>query len=470
MSAPALDLARVRHAHLVGIGGMHMSAIAALLLARGVRVSGSDLQPSPYTRRLEALGATVAYSHAAEHIGGADLVIATVAVRPENPEIAAARARGIPVIVRAEAVAALMHGYRAICVAGTHGKTTTSALIAFALKHAGRDPAYLLGADVPDLGGNAAPGSGAEIVVEADEYAEAFLHYTPDIAVITNVDTDHLDYFRTDAAIDRAFAAFAARVRPGGRLICCADSPRLRAIARAVTPTLPAQLELYALDAADGAALWTARVESVAPEHTFSVLRGGVLYGRFTTPLAGRHNVANCLGAIAALDAARLAPEAIREAIARFRGARRRMETLGERDGVLVIDDYAHNPAKVAATLAAVRERYPGRRILVVFQPHTYSRTAYLLDRFATAFTDADLLAILPTYAARETPEAGLDAGALARAIAQPAPALLASYQDAVQWLRGHTGAGDIVLTLGAGPVDAVARAFLGEDEAEAKP
>jgi UDP-N-acetylmuramate--alanine ligase len=465
MSAATIDLNAVRRAHLVGIGGMHMSAIAAVLLARGIAVSGSDVQLSPYTERLARQGATIHLGHDAANLGDADLVVATVALKDDNPEIAAARARGLPVLIRAEMVAALMQQKMAVCIAGTHGKTTTSSLVAYGLVVAGRQPSYLLGADALDLGGNAAPGAGAEIVVEADEYSDAFLHYAPDLALITNVDTDHLDYFGTDAAIDRSFAAFVARVRPGGTIIGCLDSPRLRALLRpgdGASPNAAAAIEGYALDAENvAAAEWAATIESTAPEHRFSVTYRGRPFGGFVTLLPGRHNVADCLGAIAALHPLGVPLAAMQRAVATFRGAKRRFELLGERNGVLVVDDYAHNAAKVAAALAAAREKYPQRRLIAVFQPHTYSRTAYLLDRFRDAFAAADMLLLLPTYAARETPAAGLDATALARAITTPRPVALESYDDAIGWLAAHSRAGDLLLTLGAGPIDAVARGFL---------
>ena len=465
MNESTIDLARARHAHLVGIGGMHMSAIAALLLARGVRVSGSDIQPSPYTERLARQGATVYIGHDAAQVGDADLVVATVAIKDGNPEIEAARARGLPLLIRAEMVAALLQGKTAVCIAGTHGKTTTSSLVTHGLAVAGRAPSYLLGADALDLGGNAAPGDGPEIVVEADEYADAFLHYTPDLALVTNIDTDHLDYFGSDAAIDRSFTTFLQRVRPSGRIVGCLDSARLRTILYpdgAPNPALAAPPEGYALDGANAVlAAWTAEVVSTAPEHLFVVRRKGSVFGEFVTLLPGRHNVSNSLGAIAALTALDVPLAAQQQAIASFHGAKRRFELLGERDGVLVIDDYAHNAAKVAAALSAARERYPDRRLVAVFQPHTYSRTAYLFDRFRAAFADADALLLLPTYAARETPEAGLDAAALARAIERPRAAYAESYEDAVTWLQAHTRPGDLVLTLGAGTIDTVARAFL---------
>jgi UDP-N-acetylmuramate--alanine ligase len=456
-----IDLSRLRHVHLVGIGGRHMSAIARILLARGIAVTGSDIAPSAYTQRLEHAGATIYAGHAAENVGRADLVVTTVAARETNPELRAARERGIPVVVRAEMVAALMQGKTAVCVAGTHGKTTTSSLLAFALQLAGRAPAYLLGGDALDLGDNASPGAGSEIVVEADEYAEAFLHYWPDVAVITNVEIDHLDYFKTEQRLLGAFAAFLGRVRPGGTLAVCVDSPALRDLVtdRAVRGTIAAEVQTYALDRS---ADWTARFDRyTAALQQFTVFHRQRQFDTFTTPLAGRHNVANCLGAIAALHALGVSKPDIVRAIAAFRGARRRFEHVGSRDGVTVFDDYAHHPTEVRATIAAARERFAGKRLVVVFQPHTYSRSEYLLDGFRRCFRAADRLLLLQTFAARETAEAGLDAYQLASHISAPVPSVVDDHAAAVRWLLANARPGDLVLTMGAGNVDGVGREFL---------
>lgn len=460
-SEQPIDLSHLRRVHLVGIGGMHMSAIASILLSRGVTVTGSDIAPSRFTARLEQEGATVYEGHDAAHLGDPDLVVATVAAKETNPEILAARDRNIPLVIRAEMVAALMQGRTAVCVAGTHGKTTTSSLLAFALRAAGRDPTYLLGGDAVDLGRNAAPGDGPEIVVEADEYAEAFLHYQPDVAVVTNLEIDHLDYYHTEERLIAAFAAFMARVRPEGTLITGVDSERLRGLVekngRTKRPQIGARVQTYALDRE---ADWTARIERTGAEQTFSVSCAGSPFGAFTTPLAGRHNVSNCLGAIAALHALGVGLGGMQGAIAGFHGARRRFELVGDVNGVRVMDDYAHHPTEVAVNIAAARDRFPGRRLVIVFQPHTFSRTSYLLDEFRTCFAGADLLLLLQTYAARETAAAGLDAEQLADAIS-PRPVVANDQDEAVAWLQANTAPGDVVMTMGAGSVDGVGRAFL---------
>ncbi len=458
-ASSAIDLASLKRVHLVGIGGMHMSAIASILLSRGVAVSGSDIAPSRYTERLEQDGAIVYRGHDARNLGNPDLVVATVAAKETNPEIVSARERGIPLVIRAEMVAALMQGLTALCVAGTHGKTTTSSLLAYALSRAGREPTYLLGGDAVELGRNAASGAGPEIVVEADEYAEAFLHYAPDIAVITNVEVDHLDYYRTEQRLLTAFGRFMAQVKPSGRLIVCSDSERLDTLAAAGVRegSIAAPVESYAL--ARGAD-WNAAITRTGQEQAFSVTHRERTYGEFVTPLAGRHNVSNCLGAIAALDALGVEYNAVRSAIAGFHGARRRFEFVGETGAITVMDDYAHHPTEIAVNVSAFHERFPGRRLVLVFQPHTFSRTSYLLDEFRACFSDVDLLLLLQTFAARETAEDGMDATQLA-GVLEPVPEVAANEPAAVEWLLRNTRPGDVVATMGAGTVDAVGRGFL---------
>lgn len=464
---PAPAAALPRRVHLVGIGGMHMSAIAQVLLSAGVWVSGSDLQDTDLTRRLAALGATVHHGHAAAHVGDAELVVVTAAAKPDNPEVVEARRRGIPVISRAEMVARLTAGRTTIAVAGTHGKTTTSSLIAFLLARAGKAPGYLLGGESLDLGGNAAAGSGPAMVVEADEYARAFLAYRPHVAVVTNIEPDHLDYYGSPTALTDAFRQFLRRVEPGGRIIACADSAPLAAL---TAEPLPATVERYRVlpatpaggPSANGAD-WLALDEGPdgSGGRSFVVLRWGQRVGRFTISRPGRHNVANALAAIAAGAALGLTTEEMRTALPHFRGARRRFELVGEARGVTVMDDYAHHPTEIRATLAAAREHFPGRRLVVLFQPHTYSRTQYLFDEFRLCFADADALFILETYAARETPAAGLGATDLARAVTMPPARYVDSIKAAVKSLKKMVRSGDVVFTMGAGDVNAAGPALL---------
>ena len=437
--------------HLVGIGGMHMSAIAQILLSEGIAVSGSDLALTPLTDRLEALGAIVHAGHDAANLGDAGLVVTTAAAKRDNPELAEARRRGTPVLMRHEMVARLMQGRIALAIAGAHGKTTTTSLVAFMLKRAGLEPSYLIGGESLDLGGNAAPGAGKHIVVEADEYAGAFLAYHPQIAVVLNIDVDHLDYFGSEAALLDAYRGFMTNVPANGVLIAGADSHRLAALLATCRPALLARVERFSLERdAD----W--RADEIVPEpggSSFSINSRQGSHGRYRLHLPGRYNVANALAAFAAGHAAGLNDEVMRQAIANFHGAHRRFELIGTAAEITVIDDYAHHPTEVAAMLAAARARYPGRRLVVIFQPHTFSRTQYLLDGFRGCFAEADVLFLLQTFAARETPEAGIDARRLADEVRAPRPHFIETAAEAVSALALELRSGDVCLTVGAGSV-----------------
>jgi len=439
--------------HLVGVGGMHLSGIARILVAWGHRVTGSDLRLSPLTEQLAALGVTVLEGHKAENVGDAQLVITTSAAKDDNPELIEARQRGILVLKRHEFVAKLMEGRHAICVAGTHGKTTTTGLIAAMLVRAGRSPTYLVGGEVRDLGTNAAPGEGKELVVEADEFDRAFLAYHPDLAVVTNVEPDHLDIYGSFDEYARCFAQFMTQVPPDGLLIACADSPTVRELLAQTKPS--ARVETYALEQP---ADWQAGDVETLPDggHAFTARHRGEEIGRFTIALAGLHNVANGLAGIAAGHALGVPVGTMRQTLAAYSGARRRFELVGEAAGVTVMDDYAHHPTEVAATVAAARERFAGRRLIAVFQPHTYSRTAYLLDGFRTCFRDLDELLVLATYAAREPESAGMDAQQLAYMIEAPRARYVATFEEAAQAALELLRPSDVFFTIGAGDVDAV--------------
>jgi UDP-N-acetylmuramate--alanine ligase len=446
--------------HLVGIGGAHMSAIARILMAWGHTVSGSDQRPSPLTERLSAEGASVFEGHEAKNVGQAALVVTTSAAREDNPEIAEARRRGLPVIKRAEMVARLMEGRYAVAVAGTHGKTTTSALIAFILKQAGFSPTYLIGGEVADLGGNAAAGSGRHIVVEADEFDAAFLSYHPQLAIVTNVEPDHLDIYGSLERLTETFGRFLGQVPADGRIIGGGDNAAVRRLlgldgSPPAAPLVARYVESYALDRP---ALWTAEALEPQPDgcHSFHVLRRSQFFGSFHTGVPGRHNVANALAAIAAAHALEVPLKTVQEAISAFRGVRRRFELVGEASGVTVMDDYAHHPTEVRATLAAAHQRFAGRRLVCLFQPHTYSRTRYLLEGFRTCFEGADELLIAETYAARETPEAGMDGRQLAEAIERPRARFVATFEEAAKTAAALLRPSDVFFTIGAGDVDQV--------------
>ncbi|MBI2723599.1 MAG: UDP-N-acetylmuramate--L-alanine ligase [Chloroflexi bacterium] len=444
--------------HLVGIGGAHMSAIAQILRAWGHAVTGSDQRESAMTQRLAALGITVQIGHRAEHVGDAELVVTTSAAHGDNPELAEALRRGVPVIKRAEMVARLMDGRYSIAVAGTHGKTTTSGLIAHMLVEAGLDPTYLIGGEVRSLRSNAAAGDGRYIVVEADEYDRAFLSYTPDVAVVLNVEPDHLDIYGTAEEVQSAFAQFMAASPKDGHVIACGDSPRVRAILDA-GGLRAGDVQTYALDRP---AHWRASGVVQTPEgQTFEVEAGGTTLGAFTITLAGRHNVSNALAGIAAGATIGLEPALMRTALASYRGTQRRFETVGEAGGVLVMDDYAHHPTEVAANIRAARERFAGRRLVLLFQPHTYSRTAYLLDEWTSCFAGVDALYLTHTYAAREEAEAGMSGRDLAAHLLAPPATYVDSFEDAAARLASDLRAGDVFFTMGAGDVDSVGRVVL---------
>jgi UDP-N-acetylmuramate--alanine ligase len=437
--------------HLVGIGGMHMSAIGQLLLERGVTVSGSDLVPSNFTRKLEGLGATVHEGHAAENVpAGTALLVTTAAAGDDNPEIAEARRRGITVLLRAEMVARLMEGKKVIAVAGAHGKTTTSSLIAFILSEAGRKPMYLLGGESIDLGGHAAWGDGDECVVEADEYKRAFLEYTPTVAVILNVEADHLDYYGTAEAYQGAFVDFAKRLVEGGTLLACWDDAGAREVSEMVEDE-PVRVETYGTE---GVRFWQAtNIERTDRAARFTLTRGGKPLGQLQTTVPGIHFVRNATAAAAVCLGLGVEFETIRAATARFQGARRRFEIVGETGGVLVMDDYAHHPTEVRATLATARTRFPERRLIGVYQPHTYSRIAYLWDEWTKCWAGLDELVVLETYAARERPEAGRSAKDLAAAIETPSAHYATGFDDAARQAVDLARPGDVIFTIGAGDV-----------------
>jgi len=443
--------------HLVGAGGIHMSGIGQILLQRGHEVSGSDLTLSEHTRRLQALGGRVFQGHDAAHVARAELVVATAAARGDNPELVEAAARGIPVVSRAEMVQRLLAGREVLAVAGTHGKTTTSAMAAVMAIRGEREPLVLIGGDVRDLDdANARDGAGPLAIVEADEYAGAFLQYEPRIAVVTNIEADHLDYYGTEERLRDTFLEFSRRVSQDGTLIVCADNAWAAELAE-TREAEGARVERYGIDAADVAWRATRVRGNDRGGMDFVVLLDGQELGRMSLAVPGRHNVLNALGALAATMRAGVDFHRAAAAAAGFLGARRRFEVLGEAEAeggaVTVVDDYAHHPTEIRATLSAARGRFPGRRLVGCFQPHTYTRSQYLLEDFRTCFEALDALYLLRTYEARETADRGMDASALAREITRPTPVYLDSFEEAAERLAADLAGGDVLFTLGAGDV-----------------
>jgi UDP-N-acetylmuramate--alanine ligase len=450
------------HYHIVGIAGAGMSAIAHVLLDQGYTVGGSDMQRNALSDALAARGATIRQGHSGEYLAGADALVVTSAAQPDHPELRAARERGIPILKRADLWREWSAQRDVVAVAGTHGKTTTTAMIALALTRAGRDPGYLIGGEAPDLPRNAGWGDPqAPLVIEADEYDRTFLALTPRVAVITNVEWDHVDIYPSPADYDAAFRAFAGAVRNPRDLIICGDD------AGAVRAAEQPDATQYGIDDAvanDPVSCRRVLLDWMAANAradedgtTFDVWRydrrtfATYSLGPCRLQLSGAHNVRNALAALAATSALGIAPEQAIAALGEYRGTRRRFELKGESGGITVIDDYAHHPTEVRATLAAARDRYPGRRLVAYLQPHTYSRTLALLDTWAPAFGDADVVRIGEIYAARETDSLGIDSAALARRIDHPDTRAVGGMTHAVEALQALLTPGDVLLTLGAG-------------------
>jgi UDP-N-acetylmuramate--alanine ligase len=443
-----------RTVHLVGVGGAGMSGLARLLLAGGHRVTGSDRSESATLEALRALGAEVWAGHDGVRMGRPDLVVASTAIRPANPELVAARILDIPVLGRAQLLALLMAGKVGIAVAGTHGKTTTTGMVVAILEAAGLDPSFAVGGDFKASGVNAAAGQGPHFVAEADESDGSFLELAPTVAVVTNVEADHLDHWGDLDAVRAAFRAFVGRLPADGTAVLCADDPGALELAGAAA----CQVVTYGFAA--GAAV---RGEVLAIDGRgarFAVFAGDERLGEATLVVPGRHNVANALGAVAAALAAGAPFQAAQAALARFTGAARRFHLRAEAGGVTVVDDYAHHPTEVAASLAAARLG-GWKRLVAVFQPHLYSRTRLFADEFGRALAAADLVVVADVYAAREDPEPGVDGALVARAAHRARPDLDCVHEPDRAALAGRVAAlvqpGDLVLTLGAGDITTLA-------------
>jgi UDP-N-acetylmuramate--alanine ligase len=451
----------VRHIHFVGIGGIGMSGIAEVLLSIGEKflVTGSDLKKSSITERLESMGATVWEGHRAENITGADVVVISSAIREDNPEVAAARQRLVPVIRRAEMLAELMRLYRhGIAVAGTHGKTTTTSMIAHMMTNAGFDPAVVVGGRVAHLGSNARLGRGDYIVVEADESDESLLMLTPTIAVLTNVDRDHLDHFSGGIEqIKQCFAAFVNRVPFYGTIVLCLDDTNVQAIIpqitrRTISYGLAAQADISASSIEQDPAFGS----------RFKVTAFGKEMGEVSLGVPGLHNVYNALASVSVGLDLGSDFQHLASALGQFRGADRRFQVKGEKSGVLVVDDYGHHPTEIKATLEAARTS--GRRVVALFQPHRYTRTRDLFDEFARSFYGADVLLITDIYPASEEPIEGITAAALADHVERFGHrnvAYIGQISGAALTLREKVRPGDLVLTLGAGNVNQAADELL---------
>ena len=443
--------------HFVGIGGAGMSGIARIMMSRGITVSGSDSAPSGLLDELAAAGARVAVGHAADNLGAADTLVVSTAIRPDNPELVAARQRGARVIHRAAALASVMLGYEGIAIAGTHGKTTTTSMITTVLLHAGADPSYVIGGILAETGLGAAQGAGRAFVVEADESDGSFLMFTPHAAVVTSVEADHLDNYGTLAAIEAAFAAFAGRLTVGGFLLASADDPG----ARALTAKVPPGVSALTYGTATGADYRLTGIEARGM-HTALAVTGGpgtVLAGagpvRLEIAVPGLHNARNAAAAFAMTAELGVAVADVVAGLAAYRGARRRMELKGEADGVQVIDSYAHHPTELAADLAAAHDIAGGEpgRVIAIFQPHLFSRTRIFAAEFGAALGLADEVLVLDVYAAREDPEPGVTGRLVADAVPGGRAMFLPDMATVPAAVAGLAKPGDLVLTMGAGDV-----------------
>jgi UDP-N-acetylmuramate--alanine ligase len=444
-----------QHAHFIGIGGIGMSGIAEILLNLGMKVSGSDLRRGPVTDRLASLGATIYEGHDASHVAGATVVVTSSAVSPLNPETLEAHAHKIPVIQRAEMLAELMRLKYGIAIAGMHGKTTTTSMVASVLTAGGLDPTVVVGGRVDALGSNARLGSTQYLVAEADESDRSFLKLSPILAVVTNLDREHMDCYRDMADVERAFLDFMDKVPFYGAVTACVDNALLKGI-------LPrARRRVFTYGVSDEADY---RLEYLAAGQgrfaRFLVHAAKEPLGPFQLHVPGRHNVLNATAAVAIACQLGVPSDKIADGLNRFRGVDRRFHLRGQARGVTVVDDYGHHPTEIRATLAAARE-CGYKRIHVVFQPHRYTRTLDLLDDFAEAFKDADTVTVLPIYAANEEPIPGVTAEALAARIAGPKTEFVEDFASAVAVVAAQASEGDLIMTLGAGNVSQLAPQIL---------
>ncbi len=441
--------------HFIGIGGAGMSGLARILLASGIRVSGSDLAASPVISKLRESGAQVFIGHAPENLQeGVDRVVVSSAIPPSNVELRAARERGLEVMSRGELLARVMSRYRGIAVAGAHGKTTTSSMISLVLTQCGLDPTFIIGGEVNDIGGNAKLGKGEFLVAEADESDGSFLKLEPYAAVITNIDNDHLDYYKNVEEIARAFQKFLSSLKPGGFAVLCTDNARVRELR-------PGKIEVLTYGLEGTPDFRAEEVTQTGFKTQAVIFRNNRKLGRLTLAVPGLHNVQNSLAAIAVGMRLGLSFPAIVEALATFRGAQRRFQLVAQFNGIRVIDDYAHHPAEIRALLQAVVGLQP-QRTIVVFQPHRYTRTYFLKEEFGEAFQGADLVIVTDIYAAGEKPLDGVTSELIVEALRKNGQHViyLGQLEAAEEFLLQEHRPGDVILTVGAGNVWTVGQNF----------
>lgn len=444
---------KIRNIHFVGIGGIGMSGIAEVLLNLGYRISGSDLKETEVTRRLQALGCEISYGHRRENVKEADVVVVSSAIRPNNPELQVAEERLIPVIPRAEMLAELMRMKVGIAIAGTHGKTTTTSLIATVLGAAGLDPTVVIGGRLNSIGSNAKLGQGDFLVAEADESDGSFLKLMPTIAVVTNIDPEHLDHYRGIDEIKEAFLHFLEKIPFFGLAVLCLDHPHIQSL----LPKLKKRFTTYGLTTQ--ADFHAEEIEFEGLSSSFDVFHQREKIGRLRIQMPGLHNVYNALAAVATAFELDIPFEVVREALKDFGGIQRRFQIKGEKKGILIVDDYGHHPVEIMATLKAAKTGWK-RRIIAVFQPHRYTRTHALFQEFLSAFYDADVLILTDIYAAGEDRIEGVEAKALFEGIREYGHkdvTYLPDKREIVDHLLRIQTPGDLVITLGAGDIYQVA-------------
>ncbi|MEU9499841.1 UDP-N-acetylmuramate--L-alanine ligase [Streptomyces sp. NPDC048196] len=460
--APAIP-ASMDRPHFIGIGGAGMSGIAKILAQRGARVAGSDAKDSPTAEALRALGVTVHLGHAAEHLAAdATSVVVSSAIRPDNPELAAAHERGVPVVHRSDALAALMDGLRPIAVAGTHGKTTTTSMLAVSLGALGLKPSYAIGGDLDAPGSNAEHGTGEIFVAEADESDRSFHKYAPEVAIVLNVELDHHANYASMDEIYESFETFVGRIRPGGTLVIAADHPGARELTARVSGREDIEIVTYGESKDADVRILQVTPHGLTSDVTVSLTSGKIL--TFTVSVPGRHYAHNAVAALAAGVALDLPPHNLSTALGKYTGVKRRLQLKGEAAGVQVIDSYAHHPTEMTADLEAIRGAVPeGSRVLVVFQPHLFSRTQELGTEMGQALALADASVVLDIYPAREDPIPGVTSTLIIDAArAAGAEVTAESDKSAVpDVIAGMARPGDLVLTMGAGDVTDLGPAIL---------
>jgi len=436
--------------HFIGIGGAGMSGLARIALSHGISVSGSDAKDSTVLSALSALGAQVHADHVADHVDGADFVIYSTAISQTNVELVRARELNLPILTRAQALATLMSDSKSVAVAGTHGKTTTSSMLTVALQSCGLDPSFAIGGTLTSSGSNAHRGTGDLFVAEADESDGSFIEYRPFAAIVTNIEHDHVDYFATAADVTKAFADFAATIAKDGFLIYCADDPGSVHLASTIT-----ELKLISYGTSEGADLYIDSINLLPMGSTSRVLWKGRTIGNLSLQVPGAHNVLNAGAALAmALVLGAPAAEAL-SGLASFHGTGRRFELKATVHGIRVIDDYGHHPTEIDVTLSAAK-RYAGDgRLIVVFQPHRYSRTQAFMNEFAKALSIADEVVLLEVYAASETPIPGITSATIAEQMTNGH--FIPNFLDATDWVIAQARPGDVIVTLGAGDVNSLA-------------